>query len=60
MPGATPPASRLALSPRCCDAAGIVYRPRGPAIVALATYDEGGVSLAAAQEQGARVAALVR
>jgi hypothetical protein len=41
-------------------AAGIVYRPRGPAIVALATYDSGGVSLAAARAQGTRVAALVR
>jgi hypothetical protein len=40
--------------------AGIVYRPRGPAVVALATYDGGGVSLAAARAQGARVAALVR
>ncbi len=41
-------------------AAGIVYRPRGPAIVTLATYDDRGVPLAAAQAQGARVAALVR
>ncbi|MGE0029074.1 MAG: serine hydrolase [Thermoleophilia bacterium] len=41
-------------------AAGIVYRPQGPAIVTLATYDDGGVSLAAAQARGAAVAALLR
>ena len=41
-------------------AAGIVYRPQGPAIVTLMTYDDRGVSLAAAQAQGARVAALLR
>ncbi len=41
-------------------AAAIVYRPGGPAIVTLATYDEGGVTLAAAQARGAAVAALLR
>jgi hypothetical protein len=41
-------------------AGAIVYRPEGPAVVALATYDDRGVSLAAARALGARVAALLR
>jgi len=40
--------------------AAIVYRPRGPAIVVVTTYDETGVPLARAQALGARVAALLR
>jgi beta-lactamase class A len=40
--------------------AALVYRPQGPAIVTLLTYDDRGVSLAAAQAQGGRVAALLR
>ncbi|HTI34677.1 MAG TPA: serine hydrolase [Miltoncostaea sp.] len=40
--------------------AAIVYRPRGPAIVTLATYDDRGVGLAAAQALGGRVTALLR
>jgi hypothetical protein len=41
-------------------AGAIVYRPKGPAVVALATYDDRGVSLAAARALGGRVAALLR
>ncbi len=40
--------------------AAVVYRPQGPAIVTLLSYDDRGVSLAAARAQGARVAALLR